>query len=155
MLCIQKLNSTTVASFMSWRCTDPYMRQVLEREIMRHDRGMGVIFIAKAEENIVGTAQLVCSHRDRELADGETIGCLQGLEVDCQYRKQGIATSLISCVEQAALSRQFEYLSVMVELDNVPAINLYQKLGFREFKRSLDYWKNQQYPVICLSKPIF
>ena len=155
MFRVQKLDGATVTSFISWRGKDRYMRQILEQEIVRHEQGMRVIFIAKAEEKIVGTAQLVSSHRDSELADGINIGCLQGLEVEPEYRQKGIATSLIERVEQEALSRQFKRLSVMVEPDNVPAINLYQKLGFQEFKRSIDHWKNKQYSVVCLSKQIF
>ena len=154
MFVIRELNSAKAASFVDWRSTDQYMRQILEQEIVRHNLGMGVIFIAEAEENIVGTAQFVSYHSDRELANGITIGCLQGLEVCPKYRQRGIATCIIKRVEQEALFKNFQRLSVMVEPNNIPAFNLYRKLGFQEFKRSIDCWQDRQYPVVCLSKQI-
>ena len=154
MFSIQKLDSSTVAPFISWRCTDQYMRQIIEQEIIEHNRGTRVIFIAKVEKAIVGTVEFVSTHRDRELADGRVIAYLQGLDVDSQCRRQKIGTRLINTVEQEALSRNFERLSVMVEPNNIPALNLYQKLEFKEFKRSIDRWQDKQYPVICFLKKV-
>lgn len=96
--------------------------------------------------------QFIDEHSDRSLADGKITAYLQALDVDPQYRRQGIGTHLIQTVGQEALFRGFERLSIMVEPNNSLALNLYQKLGFREFKRSIDYWKGKQYPVICLIK---
>lgn len=154
MFSIQKLDSSTVAPFICWRCTDQYMKQIIEQEIVYQNEGTRVIFIAKFNESIVGTVEFVSTHRDRELADGRVIAYLQGLDVDPQCRRQKIGTRLVNTVEQEALSRNFECLSVMVEPNNIPALNLYQKLGFKEFKRSIDLWQDKQYPVICLLKKV-
>ena len=147
---IQKLDDKNIPQFLSWRGTDRYLQQILKQEIAYHNEETRVIFIAKLDETIIGTAQFVSVHSDRELADGKVNAYLQALEVALQYRRRGIGTHLIKTVEQEALFRGFERLSVMVEPDNNPALNLYQKLGFGEFKRSMDCWQGKKYPVICL-----
>ena len=152
MFIIQKLNYKDIPKFISWRGTDRYLRQILEQEIVYHNEGTRVIFIAKSEETIIGTVQFVSVHSDCELADGKVTAYLQGLDVDPQYRRQRIGTHLIKTVEQEALFRGFERLSIMVEPNNSSALNLYLKLGFREFKRSMDCWQGKKYPVICLIK---
>ena len=131
---IQKLDDKNIPQFLSWRGTDRYLRQILEQEIVYHNKGTSVIFIVKLKEAIIGTAQFVSSHRDRELADSKVTAYLQALDVKLQYRRQGIGTHLITSVEREALFRDFERLSVIVEPDNDPARNLYRKLDFREFK---------------------
>ena len=151
---IQKLDYENIPQFLSWRGTDRYLRQILEQEIAHHHKGTRVIFIAKLEEIIIGTVQFVSAHRDRELADGKVTAYLQGLEVDSQYRRQKIGTCLIKLVEQEALLRGFERLSIMVEPNNSSALNLYLKLGFKEFKRSVDCWKGKEYPVTCLMRNV-
>jgi ribosomal protein S18 acetylase RimI-like enzyme len=150
MFVIQKLNYKTIPQFLSWRGTNQYLQQILEQEISYHNQGTRAIFIAKLEETIIGTAQFVSVHSDRELADDKVTAYLQGLDVDPQYRRQEIGTHLIKTVEQEALFRGFERLSIMVEPNNRPALNLYLKLGFKEFKRSMDCWQGKEYPVICL-----
>lgn len=154
MLLIQKLDSKTIPQFLSWRSTDAYLEQILEQEIAYHNEGTRVIFVAKERETIIGTAQFVSEHSDRSLADGKYTAYLQALEVKPQYRRQGIGTRLIKTVEQEALFRGFERLTIMVEPNNAPALNLYQKLGFTKFKQSTDYWRGRTYPVICLIKNI-
>ena len=151
---IQKLDYKNIPQFLSWRGTDRYLRQILEQEIAHHNKGTKVIFIAKLEETIIGTVQFVSTHRDRELADGKVTAYLQALDVDSQYRRQRIGTRLIKTVEQEALLRGFERLSIMVEPNNSSALNLYLKLGFKEFKRSMDCWQGKEYPVICLMRNV-
>ena len=152
MLLIQKLDSKSIPQFLSWRATDSYLEQILEREIAYHNEGTRVIFVAKVRETIIGTAQFVSENSDRSLADGKVTAYLQALEVKPQYRRQGIGTRLINTVEQEALFRGFKRLTIMVEPNNAPALNLYQKLGFTKFKQSTDCWQGRKYPVICLIK---
>ncbi|WP_019506726.1 GNAT family N-acetyltransferase [Pleurocapsa sp. PCC 7319] len=151
---IKKLDDKNIPQFLSWRGTDRYIWQILEQEIVYHNKGTNVIFIAKLNETIIGTAQFVSSHCDRELADGKVTAYLQALDVKLQYRRQGIGSRLVTSVKREALFRGFERLSVIVEPNNNPALNLYQKLDFREFKRSTDCWQGKEYPVICLIKNI-
>lgn len=57
MFVIQKLDYRDIPQFISWRSTnDQYLQQILEQEIAYHNEGTRVIFIAKLEETIFGTA---------------------------------------------------------------------------------------------------
>ena len=40
----------------------------------------------------------------------------------------------------------------MVDLDNAPALALYEKLGYQKFKQALDVWDGQTYTVDCFEK---
>ena len=53
------------------------------------------------------------------------------LVVDSSYRRQGIANNLIKCVAKYYLEKGEPLLmSLQVDKDNYPAINLYKKVGF-------------------------
>ena len=54
------------------------------------------------------------------------------LAVSAPHRRQGIATALISDLKQLAADRGAYVMYVQADLDDVPAIALYTKLGIRE-----------------------
>lgn len=152
MILIRKINPEDRQKFISWRNADIHINNVLLRQVMEHEEGKRVIFIALLNSTIVGTVQFVLQHDDSELADGNFTAYLQSLFVDKNYRRQGIASSLIKIVEFEAIQRNFQRLTIMVESDNYPALNLYQKMGFSFFKDSTNLCQGKQYFVNCLHK---
>ncbi|CDM95336.1 MULTISPECIES: GNAT family N-acetyltransferase [Limnospira] len=56
------------------------------------------------------------------------------LAVKSPYQRQGIGTSLIWRTKQKAWESGFSTLSLVTQSDNLTAIRLYQKNGFREVK---------------------
>jgi ribosomal protein S18 acetylase RimI-like enzyme len=56
---------------------------------------------------------------------------IHALQIDEQYRKRGVAITLIDKLEVEACRRGFNKVGVGVEPDNVMAINLYEKLGYK------------------------
>ena len=154
MISIRKLNPKDIQQFFLWRDADFYVHNVLRREIIEHEEDKRVIFIALINLNIVGTAQFVAKHYDIELADGISTAYLQSLLVDTNYRRQGIGSQLIKTVEFEAVQRNLQRLTIMVESDNSPALNLYHKMGFTFFKTSKNRWRGMEYCVNCLEKSL-
>lgn len=154
MISIRKLNPEDTQQFFLWRDADIYIHNMLRREIIEHEEGKRVIFIASINFNIVGTVQFVPKHYDTDLADGISTAYLQSLLVDTNYRRQGIGFELIKTVEFEALQRNFQRLTIMVESDNSPALNLYHKMGFAFFKNSNNRWRGMEYDVQCWKKSL-
>lgn len=67
-----------------------------------------------------------------EIVTEDTHLKIQSLTVDPQYFRKGIANKLIGYILE-----EFDYSEAIVEtaVVNIPAINLYKKHGFVEFKR--------------------
>ncbi len=154
MISIRKLNPEDIQQFFLWRDPDIYIHNILRREVMEHEEGKRIIFIALIDLNIVGTVQFVPKHCDDELADGISTAYLQSLLVDISYRRQGIGNRLIKAVEFEAIQRNFQRLTIMVESDNSAALNLYHKMGFAFFKNSHNMWRGMEYCVQCFEKSL-
>jgi ribosomal protein S18 acetylase RimI-like enzyme len=141
--------------FLDWRSRgDPYVLELLQKELLRLEFGTQRIFVASHDGQLIGTVQLVLSRLDLslEFADGKENAYIQALEVNLEYRRQGIGKGLMERLEAAARAVNFKRLTLMVELDNTAAIGLYQALGYSEFKRSSWTWKGVKYPTSCLEK---
>ena len=154
MISIRKLNPEDIQQFFLWRDPDISIHNILRREVMEHEEGKRIIFIALINLNIVGTVQFVPKHYDIELADGISTAYLQSLLVDTNYRRQGIGFQLIKAVEFEAVQRNLQRLTIMVESDNSPALNLYHKMGFSFFKNSNNRWRGMEYDVQCWEKSL-
>jgi ribosomal protein S18 acetylase RimI-like enzyme len=93
----------------------------------------GHIFVAIEEDDIVGTAG--CAIR-KVLIGGELVSaCYEfGFLVDPVQRRKGIASKLHDHIEKFAVERDVDLLNLDVLEDNLPAINLFEKKGFRYVK---------------------
>ena len=55
---------------------------------------------------------------------------INALEIDEDYRRQGLATMLIAAAENEARRQGFSMIGLGVEISNEPAKRLYEKLGY-------------------------
>ena len=149
---IRHANLDDLEPMLSWRGNTPAMRSALEQEFARHARGESIMFVAFADEQMVGTVQLVRHHADPELA--RNAAYLQALEVHHAFRRLGIGQKLFRAFERQARLEGASRIALMVEPENAQAIALYTKLGFQTFKESTDTWDGQTYPVLCLEKSL-
>ena len=89
------------------------------------------IFIAVEEANIIGS--VVTSKFTR------TIEEIYFLDVVEDKRNQGYGTALINKAIKHAFDNGTDELMVMVEKDNMVALHLFEKLGFRKADTCLTY----------------
>lgn len=101
--------------------------------------GTGFLFIARVEESAEPVGYLAC----RLLPEGPTfdLGEIRG-EVDSLViaetaRGRGIGTALLEACRDELRRRGARYWSIGVVDANARAIELYERLGFRAFTRSL------------------
>lgn len=92
-----------------------------------------VYFVALDGENVVGYAGAWNTGTDYSIIS---------VAVDPKYRKNGIAIRLLNRLVQDAKKKEIYSVSLEVSEKNIPAINLYKKVGFITTNVRKSYYKN-------------
>ena len=133
-----------------------------------------VAAVAELEKICFGTEawheQSVASELRNELSfwlvamDGETLAGYVGSQtvlgetdmmnvaVHPDFRRKGIAESLIQELVEVLKERESHCLMLEVRASNFGAIKLYEKLGFREVGRRKNYYRNPREDALILRK---
>jgi len=107
-----------------------------------HSAGPEFFFVAEAENKILGfvygresspPAEALNKWKSRKVASIET------LAVDEDYRRQGIATSLLTALFEEFKHKEIDLVTLSVPAVEVAAMKLYGKLGFEP--RAQFLWK--------------
>lgn len=106
-------------------------------EMLMADTKDKVLFIASCQKQIVGmcSVQAILS-----TAEGQKVGVVEDLVVDKRFRRNRIASSLISTIERWALKRDIKRLQLLADKNNNIALDFYRGSG----------WSKTQ--LICLRK---
>ena len=118
----------------------PPERHALEIEQLLATQGL--VAFARAENEIIGFAE-VSIRRDH--VEGTTIApvpYLEGWFVAETHRRQGIGRALLNFVEGWSRSHGYRELASDAELHNTHSITLHTQLGFREVARSVHFVKS-------------
>lgn len=73
----------------------------------------------------------------------DDVGTIELVKVNREFQGRYIATYLINEIERFLYYKQVKKIRVGTQLNNIPAMNLYHGLGFKEFSRTsiFHYWK--------------
>lgn len=123
---LSALNQLEKSLFSSDRISPRQMKRFIQSE---HSS----LFVAQCDEQVVGYA-LVLFHQGTQLSR------LYSIAVMPQYRGRNIAQSLIEMCERAAVEKGFTTIRLEVREDNIGAINLYKKLGYKTLKLLIHYY---------------
>lgn len=97
-----------------------------------------VLYVAKENEEIVG--YIYCKINTGENGPTNNLEALiDGLYVLEEYRKKGIATALINKAKQWCRNKNVKYIMINVLEDNKTALNLYSKLNFTDYEKTLRF----------------
>ena len=97
------------------------------------------------------------------LEDGKVVGYvgsqtvlgwtdMMNIAVHPDYRRRGIAESLVEKLVDALKANQAENLTLEVRISNTPAISLYEKLGFAQVGLRKNYYHNPKEDALILRK---
>jgi len=92
-----------------------------------HDRSRGRIFVAREGGKVVGMASLLYTI---STAEGGKAALFEDFIVQPEYRGQGIGTRLLEYVIQQARAEGVLRITLLTDLKNDNAQDLYRKLGF-------------------------
>lgn len=83
-------------------------------------------------------------------------GYIAMLAVASPYRGHGVATTLVKRAIEAMASRKADEIVLETEETNIPAMRLYERLGFLRSKKLHRYYLNgnSAYRLVLLLKPI-
>ncbi|GAX77661.1 hypothetical protein CEUSTIGMA_g5104.t1 [Chlamydomonas eustigma] len=108
--------------------------QVYKQESSLEDQSCvaGVIEIFRTNEWMMSELR-----QERILSSGDTSFCyIDKMVVACQERRSGLATGLLKAAEYQAELWSERNMALYVYADNLPAVNLYSKCGFKTFKQT-------------------
>ena len=77
---------------------------------------------------------------------------IMNVAVHPDYRRKGVAESLIHCLITELKNRGSHALMLEVRSSNAPAIALYEKLGFRQIGLRRNYYRNPKEDALILRK---
>ena len=77
---------------------------------------------------------------------------MMNVAVHPDYRRKGIAEALVNDLVQNLKKMGSHFLTLEVRASNVPAITLYEKLGFTEIGRRKNYYRNPREDALILRK---
>ena len=77
---------------------------------------------------------------------------MMNVAVHPDYRRQGIAEALVTHLVQALREKGNHCLTLEVRVSNIPAIALYEKLGFTQVGRRPNYYRNPKEDALILRK---
>ena len=77
---------------------------------------------------------------------------MMNIAVHPDYRRRGIAEKLVLALVEGLKEQGSHYLTLEVRASNLPAIALYEKLGFSEIGRRKNYYRNPKEDALILRK---
>jgi len=77
--------------------------------------------------------------------NGKNVAGIETLNVDPKFRGRGIGRKLINAAEEDMYSRFIKKIRLEVSVGNIPAIKLYEKLGFKKIALFKNYYNYKQY----------
>ncbi|MBC7361082.1 MAG: GNAT family N-acetyltransferase [Candidatus Aminicenantes bacterium] len=110
-------------------------REEIERQIQLSN----VIFlVAESAGKVIGT--VLATHDGRK-------GWINRLAVDPAFRRQGLGQILIKEAEKELEKERIMMFAALIEEDNLPSINLFEKLGY-EYHPEIKYFTRKKFPEI-------
>ena len=77
---------------------------------------------------------------------------MMNVAVHPDFRRKGIAESLVNALVEQLKANGSRCLTLEVRASNMPAIALYEKLGFSEIGRRKNYYRNPREDALILRK---
>lgn len=102
-------------------------KNIIEKRIKSRKE---IFLIAEENEKIIGLIDGYILDNNHHI---EKVGYLDHLCVKKDYRKLGIAKKLIDDFSIKMKNKKVGYIKLNAFENNIPAINLYKKLGFKEY----------------------
>ena len=140
---IEKMNASHVPQIAELEkvCfADPWSVTSIETELTSR---LSLWLVAMEGDTVVGYvgSQTVIDESD-----------VMNIAVHPDYRRRGIAEALVGALEKALRQRGSRALTLEVRDSNVPAITLYDKLGFTQVGLRKNYYRNPKEDARILRK---
>lgn len=130
----------SVAALEAMCFSDPWSQNSVASEL---SNPLSLWLVAMEEDTLAG-------YVGSQTVMGETD--MMNVAVHPEHRRRGIARLLIEALIQALKDRGSHMLTLEARASNVPAIALYESLGFLEVGRRRNYYRNPKEDALILRK---
>ena len=142
---IEKMNASHVpqiAELEKLCFSDPWSEKSIETELSCR---LSLWLVAIEGEQVVGYvgSQTVIDESD-----------MMNIAVHPNFRRLGIAEAMIAALTDALREKDSRALTLEVRASNVPAIALYEKLGFSQVGLRKNYYRNPKEDALILRKEL-
>ena len=103
----------------------------------------GAVFLAEAQGQRMGFAQVQLRHDYVEGTDSSPVGYLEGIYIRQAFRGHGLARALLQACEAWARAQGCAEFASDCELDNAVSAAFHAHVGFREANRIICFTKRQ------------
>jgi len=140
---IDKMNEGHVSSVAALEAIcfrDPWSENSVASEL---NNRLSLWLVAEEDGRVAGYvgSQTVCNETD-----------MMNVAVHPDFRRRGIAEALINALVAELRAMESHCLTLEVRASNVPAITLYEKLGFAKIGRRKNYYRNPREDALILRK---
>ena len=140
---LEKMNPAHVAQIAELETicfSDPWSEKSIASEL---DNKLAFWLVAAEGDRVAGYigSQTVMDETD-----------MMNVAVHPDFRRQGIAEALVNGLVEHLKTMGSHCLTLEVRASNVPAIALYEKLGFSEIGRRKNYYRNPREDALILRK---
>lgn len=122
--------------------SDPWSENSIRSSV---DNRISCWFVAEVDGVVVG---YIGSEAVLDSAD------MMNVAVSPDYRRQGIAEALVNGLSNALRAKNIRFLMLEVRVSNMPAIALYEKLGFIVVGRRPRYYSNPREDAYVMRKEL-
>ena len=140
---LEKMNPAHVAQIAELETicfSDPWSEKSIASEL---DNKLAFWLVAAEGDRVAGYigSQTVMDETD-----------MMNVAVHPDFRRKGIAEALVNGLVEHLKTMGSHCLTLEVRASNVPAISLYEKLGFSEIGRRKNYYRNPREDALILRK---
>jgi len=120
----------------------------LAKKLVSREKGELIHFVAEVDGKVVASAEII-----KRRGHQKHVGVL-GIAVKSGYRGLGIGTKLIEVLLEEAKKQGLKVIVLDVYEKNLPALNLYRKMGFKEVGRipKAIFWKGRYIDDIKMAR---
>jgi ribosomal protein S18 acetylase RimI-like enzyme len=117
---------------LEWGGEYTRFRRVYRNAFERSQEGLSVLWVAEhSRDGIIGQLFIQLDSEESDLADGRVRAYLFAFRIRPPYRCKGLGTIMLRHAEDDLVVRGFREITLTVTRDNLDAIKLYQRNGYR------------------------
>lgn len=117
---------------LEWEGEYIHYRRLYADIFSRYERGDALMWVAELDEvGIIGQLFVSLTSNRPDLSDGRDRAYIYGFRIRPPYRNQGIGTLMMHVVESDLYRRGYRVATLNVAQDNLGALRLYRRLGYR------------------------
>ncbi|MBE6925500.1 MAG: ribosomal-protein-alanine N-acetyltransferase [Ruminococcaceae bacterium] len=143
MICYEEMKTSHIPAVAQLEIENfslPWSENALQSEL---SNPLSLWLVALDEDKVVGYvgAQIVPDEAD-----------MMNLAVDGKYRRNGIGKALVQQLLKRLQERSVRSLTLEVRVSNLPAVSLYEALGFKTVGRRPNYYQKPKEDAFILRK---